>query len=97
MRLPQPTHACVEKHEHHETEGDSNERAFGLVDNDFVDNHLREERRRQADHLDEERCKQHIAPDTLMLEKFLPEPSEAELLRRCITIADDFFCHFVAR
>lgn len=78
IRLAQPAHARGEEHEHHETHRNRHQRAESLVHDDLVDDHLREERRRQTDQLNEKRGEQHIPPNPLVLEKLGPEPAEAE-------------------
>jgi hypothetical protein len=76
--LAKPTHRRVEEEEHPQPNGDRDQGALGLVHHDFVDHDLGAERRGEADQLDEERGKQHVAPDALVLEELRPEPAEAE-------------------
>ena len=52
--LSKPAHGGVEEHEHHQADGDRDERALRLVHDHLIDDHLREERRGKADELDEE-------------------------------------------
>ena len=49
------------------------------MDDDLVDNDLREERRDQTDELDGKRCQQYVAPDRLVLEELFGEPAETEV------------------
>jgi hypothetical protein len=77
--LAQPTHARIEGEEHRKAHGDGDQRALGLVDHHLVDHDLRAKGRREADELDEEGRRQHVAPDALVLEELGPEPAEAKL------------------
>jgi hypothetical protein len=76
--LAQPGHGGVEDQEHHEAYGNGDQRARRVVDHYLVDDHLREKRRREAYELNEQRCKQDIAPNPAMPEQLRPEPPEAE-------------------
>jgi hypothetical protein len=76
--LPQPAHARVEEHEHHQTQADRDQRALRLIDDHLVQDHLRSQGRGETDELDEERSQQHVAPDLFVLEELGGEPAEAE-------------------
>jgi hypothetical protein len=54
------------------------QRAVRLVDDHLVDDHLGEQRRRQADELDRQAGDQHVAPDALVLEEFGEEPANGK-------------------
>jgi hypothetical protein len=86
MPLAQPAHACAEQQEHPQAHRDRDERAPRLVHHHLVDDDLGADRHGEADQLDEERRKQHVAPDALVPQKFRPEPAEAELRRRRRTV-----------
>lgn len=76
--LPHPAHRGVEGEEDRQAAGDDDERARALVHDDLVDDHLREERRPQADQHDRRRGDQDVAPDRAVLEDLRGEPAEAE-------------------
>jgi len=69
---------CAEEHEHHQADGDRDDRALRLVHDHLVDDHLREERRRQTDQLNEEGSEQGHPPDALSWRSSPPEPAEAK-------------------
>jgi hypothetical protein len=77
----QPAHRGVEEHEHRKADGDDDECVRGLVHDHLVDDDLGKERRRQREELDEERRRQHVAPDALVAQELVPEPAEAEFRR----------------
>ena len=60
-------------------DGDYDEGAMGLVDDDLVDHHLGKKRCGQADELYDQRGQQHFAPDAFVLEQLRNKPAEAEL------------------
>jgi hypothetical protein len=52
--LAQPAHPGAEEHEHRQPDGDGDEGAVRLVNDDLVDHHLGTQRRGETDQLDEE-------------------------------------------
>jgi hypothetical protein len=85
ISLAKPGHHGVEHEEHAQTDGDRDQGALRVVNDDLVDDHLGEDRGREPDDLDGERCEQDVAPDRLVAGERGNEPAEAEgrsLLRR---------------
>jgi hypothetical protein len=76
--LPQPTHPRAEKQEHPQPHSDRDQRALGLVHHHLVDDHLGPNRRGEPNQLNEERGKQHVAPDALVPNQLRPEPAKTE-------------------
>ena len=55
-----------------------NQRALSAMHDDLVDDHLGEQRQRQAHQLQHQGCGQHIAPDCLVFEQLRHEPMQAK-------------------
>ena len=75
---PQPTQDRIEQRHGNHADRQDIERGEPLVNEHFVDDDLREQRREQAKELQEERRDQHLAQELAILDKGGNEPVEIE-------------------
>ncbi len=76
--LANPAHSGVKHQEHRERDTDHSKRIERLMDLDFVQDDLGENRRCKRYQLYGERREEDVAPDALVLQQFEDEPGKAE-------------------
>jgi hypothetical protein len=78
--LPGPGEQGGEEHEDAQADTNHEQRAFGAVDDDFIDDDLGEQGGTEGEQLDDQGGDQDVAPDAAVFEQFGDEPAEAEVL-----------------
>ncbi len=76
--LPHPAQDAGEQHEHRHRNRERYQRRLRAMHDDLVDDHLSEERQRKTHQLQDERCRQYLAPHTLVAEQLRDEPAQSE-------------------
>ena len=91
--LPYPGEQAGEDGEDRHRDANRDQGTLGAVNNDFVDDGLREERSGQCHKLQRERGEQHVAPNVAVLEQFRHKPAKTEVARsarRCVGVGQRF-------